>query len=410
MFETATSSASYFLLEFSKTLRVKDYLLHCEELHYSDCFSSVAEVKFYCTMLLVAMELPDISYHMAVCRGDYILVFGGRLSNYGNPLHTPVSCHVIWRHNLYTEQWSKHMIPENELYPPNTAGACAVAIKEYVFLFGGYNFEEQNFYNELWKLHKSSNKGLFTWCKVVTENMKEPSPRFCHSGWTHSEKLWIFGGFGPSPDGYLNANGEFSQLFNNQLLSFNPSCKEWVNVKCFGSIPSPRAKHASAIIGDTVWLYGGGNISFPLDDLYELNMSSLAWTHVQTGNTKPSGRCGCSLNAITHDQLLLHGGIGPDIMKLRDTWILDLPSQTWKQYKSEGYARAWHTGSIGINGNSIIIGGATSSVGRGEYKTHFPIMLGPRSLQQMAIQTIYTHHSSLPWKGLPKKLITLLGI
>ena len=308
----------------------------------------------------------------------------------------------------------KHMIPESKLSPPHTARACGVAIKEDVFMFGGYNFSERICSTELWKLSKSS-QGLFTWSKVTTENLKVPSPRCGHSVWTYSGKLWIFGGFGPSLDGYLNDNGEFLQSrndigCNNQLLSFNPPSKEWGNLQCSGLIPSPRASHATTIIGDNVWLYGGYNDTIVFDELYKLSMPSRIWTHIQTDETKPQERCSCSLNAITHDQLLLHGG-GADNKTWGDTWILDLSSKTWKQYKPEDYPRRGHTGSIGINSNSILIGGAVFPVDScDDYQTTFCIMLEPKSLQQLAIQNIYKHRNLLSLECLPKKLITLLGM
>ena len=126
------------------------------------------------------------------------------------------------------------MIPESELCPPDTACASAVSIKEYMLLFGGYNFEQRDLSNELWKLSKSS-EGLFTWCKIITENTKEPSPRIFHSGWTYSEKLWIFAGYGPPAGDYLNDNGKFTHC-NNQLFCFNPSSKKWAN-RALGQFP-----------------------------------------------------------------------------------------------------------------------------------------------------------------------------
>ena len=147
----------------------------------------------------------------AVPQGECILVFGDRFGSFQKT--TPVSYHFIWMYNLYTEQWRKHIIPESELCPPNTAYACAVAIKEDAFIFGGINESQRTYSNELWKLSKSS-AGLFTWSKVRSNNKKVPSPRNRHSGWTYSGKLFVFGGFGPSVDGYLNHNGEYLQYRN----------------------------------------------------------------------------------------------------------------------------------------------------------------------------------------------------
>ena len=361
-------------------------------------------------------NLPQqIRYHVVVRLEHYILVFSGKYGNYANS--TAVPRNMIWMFNLYTEHWSKQMIPESELCPPNTAFACAVSIKEYVLLFGGYTLEQKDYSNELWKLSKSS-EGLFTWCKVITASTKEPSPRCMHSGWTYSDKLWIFAGYGPRAGNYLNDNGKFLLVrnnihCNNQLFCFNPFSKKRTNIKCFGSIPSPRKSHVSTIIGNTVWLYGGfgSNDSIPLDELYELNMSTLIWTHVQTGNPKPQVPSACSLNVITQDQLLLHGGVTvtPDKKTLSDTWILDFPSRTWKQYIPGDYPRHWHTGSTGINSNCIIIGGLPED-SNDNFQVIFHIMMGPRNLKQMAMQTIYRHHNSLPIECLPTKLIILLGI
>ena len=243
--------------------------------------------------------------------------------------------------------------------------------------------------------------------------MKSPSPRCDHSGWIYSQKLWIFGGFGPSPDGYLNDSGNFLEhhsdvVCNNQLLCFNPSCNEWENQECSGSIPSPRGAQALTNIKEKVWLYGGHRDSFVLDDLYELNMSSLIWTHVETGSTTPQGRYSCSLNALTRDQILLHGGVGSsDGQTLSDTWILHIPSQTWQLYKSGDYPREHHTGTTAINNNTIIIGGVPLNSSN-EYKATFHIRLGPRSLQQLAMQTVYTYRCVLRWECLHKKLLRLI--
>ena len=409
LFLFKTHGKHVFSAGFSELKRKVLIYLIVKNIIQQGFISSVAEVNCYCTMA-DANHPQQIRYHVVVRLEHYILVFSGRYGKYANS--TAVPRNMIWMYNLYTEQWSKQMIPESELCPPNTACASAVSIKEYVLLFGGYIFEQGDFCNELWKLSKSS-EGLFTWCKVIPENTKEPSPRCEHSGWTHAQKLWIFAGKGPPAGDDLNDNGKFLLLrnnthCNNQLFCFNPFSEEWTNPKCCGSIPSPRLSHASTIIGNTVWLYGGwGSNGIPLDELYELNI----WTHVQTGNPKPQGRSACSLNVITQDQLLLHGGATPNKKTLSDTWILDLPSRTWKQYKSGDYPRHWHIGSTGLNNNCIIIGGSQFPVDSNDnLQAMFHIMLGPRSLQQLAVQTIYRHRNSLPIECLPKKLITLLGI
>ena len=77
-------------------------------------------------------------------------------------------------------------------------------------------------------------------------------------------------------------------------------------------------------------------------------------------------------------------------------------------------SRSFHTGSLGLNNSVIIIGGASpEDYELSSDETHsdleasislYTIMLGPKSLQQQAVQTVYKYRAELPWKCLPKKL------
>ena len=63
-----------------------------------------------------------------------------------------------------------------------------------------------------------------------------------HTGWEYAGKLCVFGGRGPSPEGYLNdygdIAGDFLMKLNNQLLCYNPNSKRWTNPQCFGATPT----------------------------------------------------------------------------------------------------------------------------------------------------------------------------
>ena len=324
--------------------------------------------------------------HLAVCLEHYILIFGGMWKSVAYPLHD------IWMYNIYTEKWMKHVIPPTEMAPSQRYGACAVLIKSEVYMFGGVrNAQEHPKCNVLWKLSRNQ-QASFIWNKIVIlDNMKSPSPRCHHTGWEYAEKLWIFGGRGRFQAQFLNTHGDFLHHFNNQVFYFNACTKEWENPRCSGSVPTPRCGHATTVIIDIVWLYGGRYHSTIFDDLYKLNMCSLTWTQIQTGETKPQGRCVCSLNAVTDSHLVLHGGVQThDNALLNDTWMLDLPSQTWSKYTAEkDHGRKSHRGCLGINKSLFIIGGTTCSMPRQGtctcqclwYKTIFHIILEPCSLQ-----------------------------
>ena len=355
--------------------------------------------------------------HVAVHMEPYIVVLGGKL--WENRM--PLSPHEIWMYNIYTEQWRKYKIPDYALAPHSIVAACAVAVDENVYLFGGVSLPADIHSNVLWKLSRTFD-GCFMWRNINNENIiNSPSPRESHTGWEYEGMLWTFGGAGASHVGYLHDHGDFMEMvthnsnvlyYNNQLLCFDPFCNKWTDIKCSGSVPTPRAGHGTGIIRNKVWLFGGRCDIAAFNDLFEINMCTLNWTHIQTDEIKPKGRYWYTLNAISDDKLVVHCGKQGIVKALSDTWIFNLTSHTWKQYTAVlDHSRWCHTGTNTIKNSILIIGGVK---GRGlsydNYRNTFQVMLEPRSLQQMAMQTAYKHRTELPWKFLPRKLIARFGI
>ena len=370
--------------------------------------------------------------HVAVQLDHYILVFGGVYNDKFGP-------RIIWMFNLYTETWRKHVIPRNITVPPTKRGASAVVIGPAIYMFGGIYSKSisrgralfrgtlmhgHDVSNAVWQLRRKP-EGHFVWDQIKSKR-NVVSPRCWHSGWEYRGKLWVFGGKGEyRPTRFLNDNGDFTAFnedyVNNQLLCFDPSCQAWDNPKCFGDIPEPRRSHATSTVGAKTWLFGGiGERNNAFDDLFELDMDSLTWTKILTGQPKPSKLYACTLTPLSDDKLILHGGYyrihrGKTV---HDTWILDLPSMTWRIYDTglQGPQRTRHTCTKGINGQVIIIGGQRAEineVGSRYYHCyiykHCHIVLEPKSLQQLATQTIHKNRESLSWQTLPRKLVSLLN-
>ena len=352
--------------------------------------------------------LERIYGHCAVRLDNFIIICGG---SYGPWSIATVSTCVIWTYNLYTDKWTKHATTKRREGPEPFEQAVAVAIGGTVYIFGGWRYGSYES-NELWTLNRTET-GSFTWSFIKYHSDKEsPSPRHRHTGWQYAGKLWIFGGKGPSPEQFLRDHGDIAGgnvTRNNQLLSYNPDSNRWTNPQSFGEVPSPRSDHSSTIIRDKVFLLGGYNESFSWhDDLFQLDMYTLTWTRIQTDQDRPGTYSGCTLTAITDNQLVLR-------MLENDTWIMDLTSHSWRRYTSgKDNDRENHTATLGLNSNIIIIGGYFEEQLNKRYKKHDNIcahvMLEPKCLQKLAAHTIYKHQTNLSWKCLPKKLIALLGI
>ena len=350
--------------------------------------------------------------HSAVQLDNYVIIVGGI-----GKKNEPLSTHLIWMYNLYTEEWSKHNIPDMNRTPKPFHRAVAAAIDGTIYVFGGdVGKFTQN--NDLWMLSKAKT-GCFTWNFIQPQCKEEsPSPRTGYSGWEYAGNLWIFGGVGrPSPEGYLNYHGTFERhkffRWNNQLLCYNPKTHKWINPQYFGAVPSPQSDHACATIKDKVWLFGGYNPSFSVgNDIFELTMPSLTWTQIQTGQPRPQSRRFCTLTAITDNQLVVHGGKYKMFNMLSDTWIMDLTSRSWRRYTSgEDHVRCCHTSSPGLSSNVIICYGCMDSSDTGKaYNNVFHVMLEPKCLQKLAMQIIHRYMDELPWNSLPRRLISRLGI
>ena len=300
--------------------------------------------------------------HCAVSMDNFVLIIGGARPGVIEPeVWEYVNANLIWSYNLYTGEWKSHRIPYKSLESPPFSGAVAAAIDKAIYIFGG-NDSKGNLSNAVWRLSRTK-KGCFIWSAHKPQyKPKSPSPRHEHTGWAYAGRLWVFAGSGPSPISYLNDNGDIHDAFNNQLLCFDPKDRKWTNPKCLGSIPTPRADLASAIINDKVWILGGFNSSWdymPLGDMYELSMSSLTWSEIQTSQTHLLRRSKCTLTVAADDKLVLHGG-QTGIHTFNDTWVMDLTSHSWKQIfpSQKALPRRWHTGSTGLNNSVIIIGGS----------------------------------------------------
>ena len=332
---------------------------------------------------------------------------------------------IICLYNLYTEKWRKYKVPFGKMTPSPIRGACAVVVGSDLYMFGGLDLIPNHLTNDLFKLTRTT-AGSFYWSKIeMHRDMRLPSPRSEHGGWEYAECLWIFGGktewiFGgktetrTSQAEYLNDNGVFVRGHTNQLLCYDPHFHIWTNPPCFGDVPSPRTEFGTAIVKDKVWLHAGYSRSGQyraLDDFFELDMRSRTWTQIQTGQAKPEGRFLSSLNAISDRYLVLHGGVGDDI--LSDTWVMDLSSYTWRRLLIKvDLPRLHRIGCYpGIDKSVVIFGDWTNNKGSSDgYIPTSHVMLEPKRLQQLAAVMIYNQRDVIPWKRLPCKLISQLGL
>lgn len=161
---------------------------------------------------------------------------------------------------------------------------------------------------------------------------KTPSARLGHTASLIGELMFVIGGRG-DPGNVLN-----------DVWALHTMNKEWMELKCSG-IEFPQShRHAAAVIGSSIYVFGGihnGNIS---STMYRLDTHTMNWEEVNVQGAKPSARHSHTMVAY-NSQLYMFGGYD-GVKALGDFYSFDPHSSTWKKEKAEGstpYARFSHT-------------------------------------------------------------------
>ena len=131
-------------------------------------------------------------------------------------------------------------------------------------------------------------------------------------------------------------------------------------------------------------------------------MHLFTWTKINTYISRPELYTPL-LTATTTDQLVLKGQ-SDDVPST--SWILDTKLNKWEQLPvSTECDPACHLlYTTGLNNDVVLVCDPVCECN----KLISSVMLGPRSLQQLAMRTIYGYRQELPWKSLPTTFISKL--
>ncbi|KAL0074023.1 hypothetical protein J3Q64DRAFT_1637775 [Phycomyces blakesleeanus] len=149
-------------------------------------------------------------------------------------------------------------------YQPFITAVAAIGSK--IYMFGGRQVQSSTLSNSMYVLDTNT----FVLQKLHCRG-NSPQPRFDHSFDTlYNRYLVVFGGL------CLDSSGE------NDLYIFDTKTDMWIEPGCQGQIPSPRYGHASVMVGDELYIFGGtqveadGNIVY--DMLYKLDCKTWIWS------------------------------------------------------------------------------------------------------------------------------------
>lgn len=141
-----------------------------------------------------------------------------------------------------------------------------------------------------------------------------PPARTNHTIVSFNEKLFLFGG----------TNGV--QWFND-VWSYDYIANSWTEIDCVGFIPAPREGHASALVNDVMYVFGGRtDEGVDLGDLSAFRISTRRWYSFQNMGPAPSPRSGHSMTAFGKQIIVMAGepsSAPRDPAELSMSYILD---------------------------------------------------------------------------------------
>eukprot|EP00640_Fibrocapsa_japonica_P005025 CAMPEP_0113939592 /NCGR_PEP_ID=MMETSP1339-20121228/5889_1 /TAXON_ID=94617 /ORGANISM="Fibrocapsa japonica" /LENGTH=211 /DNA_ID=CAMNT_0000943151 /DNA_START=243 /DNA_END=878 /DNA_ORIENTATION=+ /assembly_acc=CAM_ASM_000762 len=172
---------------------------------------------------------------------------------------------------------------------------------------------------------------------------------------------------------------------------------KWSKIETVGVKPSARYKQQAVLVGDKMYVLGGGSYKPPADsvDVYCLDLRTFEWCTVDTKGQIPISRVAhsCDYDSRTNS-IYMWGGFTSLLERLQDFNALDLSTMTWKclDYSDcdKPSPRAFH-GSCLYNDSIYIFGGADGDTRHSDL-WEYQLSISPPSLMTLAAKAAIQPH------------------
>ena len=251
---------------------------------------------------------------------------------------------------ISTTNWKSGWMNGSFPTAPNARnGHRVISFGGTLYLFGGW--DQTTYYNDLWAIDFNSyllnttmaNGQLATWYSIIPQNTQGmPPPRNSFSWDFAGHSTFLFGGFyhnvqnvGPWTD---CTNPAVDQcIFFNDLWMFRPGNPGtgivpltgnggWTQITGVtsqtGVLPLGRYGHASGILADQLYIFGGtsqsNGVLTSLNDLWAFNIPSQEWGQVQITSPWPQGGRGWPAGVMIGRHFYIYGGAAGAVTQ--DLW------------------------------------------------------------------------------------------
>jgi hypothetical protein len=197
--------------------------------------------------------------------------------------------------NLSTREWTRvrHSSESPDAGPVGRYGHTVSIVGSRFYVFGGQ--VDGTFMNDIWSFDLNSLKSTPTWELLRPAGTAVPPRRTGHASVTYRDRIFVFGG----TDG---------QYHYNDTWCYDVTTNSWEELSCIGYIPVPREGHATCLVDDVMYIFGGRGVDGKdLGDLASFKISNQRWYMFANMGPSPSGRSGHALTAYQNKVVVLGG-------------------------------------------------------------------------------------------------------
>ena len=118
--------------------------------------------------------------------------------------------------------------------------------------------------------------------------------------------------------------GQIGNKYMDDLWKYDIDLQKWTILDQRGIRPVSRAYHASTVIGNMLFIWGGVSHSNKLNDLLQFNTARMTWqTITATSALKPNPRQGACM--VNYERFLyIIGGLTEHDLFVNEVWQFDL--------------------------------------------------------------------------------------
>ncbi|KAL7678827.1 putative kelch-type beta propeller [Plasmopara halstedii] len=299
----------------------------------------------------------------------------------------------LYQLNLDSSMWSQ--VQTRGALPPRRSGALGVVHKSNMFIFGGYDGRDGNYFNDLYYFNFDEQR----WNQMPSIVENRPEARTDHIMVLHSSSIYIFGGY--------NGSSRF-----NDLCGYDICEQRWSRMDAQGAVPSRRFGHSGVVHSDTnrLIVFGGWDGRDTLNDLFEYSFVTNIWNKMETRGICPPHRYRHTA-VIFGDNMFVFGGVDKTHSRFNDLQRLDLSTNTWSEVCTTGSipsSRTFHRAVV-VDSKMYLLGGYD---GTDRLQDLYSIDIGaltPPSLLNICADYIRTNLDSVlettTFKGVPRDVI-----